>query len=135
MKSIIFSCLLLGAVSAKADIITCYFYEPFYKLVIDTEAETLTKVDQDWFSSQARVKRTTVLSTNVKVEKMESKSISAAVDVPRYQIKSNGEAIMELDLSYSGNDGVYGFVYPYEAKYKKQSAACESDKIKRHNGF
>ncbi|MCC6137882.1 MAG: hypothetical protein IT287_04570 [Bdellovibrionaceae bacterium] len=134
MKSIIFSFLLLSTISANADVIDCYFFEPFYKIVIDTDAKTLTHIDIDWYDSAAQAKKSKVVFKDIVFVKTEAKSVSLAVDVPRYQVKDKGQTVMELELSYQGRDGVYDFAYPYEVRYKKHnSGACQSDKIKRLN--
>ncbi len=88
----------------------------------------------DWYDSEAKVKKMTVLSTNANLKKVASKNVSAAVDFSNYQVKVDGKAVMELELNYQGRDEVYNSAYPYEVTYKKNSTgACQSDKIKRKN--
>lgn len=133
MKLTLFAILALSlsAAPASADVVSCVFTEPFFNLEIDTVKKTLKKTEPDWNSKSPR-SITTVLSRNVKINRLPSKKISVVAEVPRYQVIADGKPVLVLWLSYQGSDGMSDFAYPYEVSYDDHIGGCESDKLKRH---
>lgn len=131
MKAVFFSLMILGCLKARADIINCIFTEPFFNIVIDTDARVMTRIAPDWDNPDGEIK-STVVSSEVEVFEISSIEISHVVKVPRYQVVADGKNKMILELSYQGSDGMSDFVYPYSTNYDSIYGGCESDKVKRH---
>jgi uncharacterized membrane protein len=123
--------LLLGSLSARADVIDCAFTEPFFQLIVDTDAKTITRIEPDWESPTGGIK-STVISKNARVVEISSIKESPFVRIPRYQVKADGKNFMVLSLSYQGTDDMSDFAYPYSAMYGEFRGGCESDKVKKH---
>lgn len=101
MKAILSLTILLSSFAAKADIIKCYFTEPFLTVTYSMTQSKLTVKDeatQDTYSIKA---------------------VSFQIKGPgQFELwNSSNKAIMELDLNFQGSDGMSDNIYPYTAMY------------------
>src|SRR5687768_15800995 len=108
--------LLLSSISS-ANTITCLFTEPFFSTSYNTETQTLT--------IEALGKSPEVIHSVSLQNKSPEKSVL---------IDSKNQMLQELDLNFSGSDGMSDTVYPYDAKFidpsnssKKHFGGCTSD--------
>ena len=101
MKNFIAAAILLSSFAVKADVIDCFFTEPFVSVKYNTATETL-------------------------VEKEAVMDVSRTIKNVSFTIKyagtflltdKSGKLLAELKLNNQGSDGMSDAVYPYDAKY------------------
>ena len=123
-KFVVSSLAILGSLSAKADIISCSFTEPFITTEYSMTQSTLTIVSAGHDSAD---------------EKTIIKNVS-------FQIKSegtfelvskDGKVLQSLVLNHKGSDGMSDTIYPYDVKdfnYNNDSfplfGGCSSNHLK-----
>ncbi len=97
MKTFLVFLTLLSSSLAHADIIKCYFTEPFYTTVY----------------SMTQSKLTTTESLTGKI--VYRKNVSFQIKGPgTFELLSlNGQVLQTLTLDYQGSDGMSDKVYPY----------------------
>lgn len=129
--TIIMGLLSLTTLTAKADVISCHFTEPFFAVEIDTNKKTIKMIEPDWGSSDART-ITKIISRKAKVDIKSLEQISDAGHVPVYAVYSGHKEVMTLRLDYQGSDSMSDFAYPYSTSFEGNMGGCESEKLKSH---
>ena len=109
--------LALLAAPARAETVSCSFTEPFYTLEIDTDARTITRIAPNWEAQGEGDPPliTTVVARDVKF-KHGIRRVSPLRHAPTYEVRgAGGKALLTLELTYEGTDGMSERVYPYAA--------------------
>ena len=89
---------------AHADMITCFFSEPFFKTIYDTNTRTLTYLSLDTQPNQT--------IHNVSFEFIGTNVFEL--------VSESGNVLQTLTLHYKGNDGMSDALYPFEVKDSKK---------------
>ena len=97
MKTLLATAILLASSSSHADIIKCYFTEPFYTTV--------------YSMTQSKLTTTEALTGKV----VYRKNVSFQIKGPgSFELLSlNGQVLQTLTLDYQGSDGMSDKIYPY----------------------
>lgn len=99
-KLILATCVLLGSVSAQAEVIKCYFTEPFVVSIFSTEHSTLSYRE----ASMGMVQTFENVSFQIR-------------DAGVFElVAEDGKVLQTLTLNHNGSDGMSDDVYPFEVK-------------------
>ncbi len=126
MKHLVISALILsGSISAKADIITCTFTEPFISSSYSMAQQSLT-----YYS---------FTGDDGGEEKKVIKNVSFQIKAAGvFEIVSkDGKVLQELKLNNQGSDGMSDNIYPYDVKDNSMGGmansgygGCQSNSLK-----
>lgn len=97
MKTILVSIIFFASSFAHADIIRCYFTEPFYTTI--------------YSMTQSKLTTTEALTGKITYRKNVSFQIKGTGNFELVSI--NGNVLQTLTLDYQGSDGMSDKVYPY----------------------
>lgn len=112
-KTLSFLATALFSSLACADIIKCYFTEPFIQTTYSMAQQTL---------SLYRMDEQTEIIKNVSFQIKEAGKFEI--------VAKDGEILQELTLNHNGSDGMSENVYPYEVKWGVFFGGCSSNYLK-----
>ncbi len=117
MKNFILSAIILLPAISSADIIKCFFTEPFVTSEFNTADSTLTYSDFE--------------GNILQIGSVQFQIKGAA----EFELVKDGQVLQHLDLNYQGSNGMSDHVYPYDVKDNHEMThegwgGCESDSLK-----
>lgn len=113
---------------AQADTLICYFTEPFFNVVYDTDTKTLHIRQLVAGENQNQV----LTFKNVELKRLPQLEPTPLQSYAQYELQADtGETLLSLILNYRGSDGMSDFLYPYEAIHNRYYGGCESKSLSR----
>lgn len=116
MRKLILSLAIAAPAFAQADIIKCYFTEPFITTTYSMVQQKLTWIDN--------------VTNRSKVMRNVSFQIKGAGQFELWD--ANRNVIQSMALDFTGSDGMSDRVYPYDVQWNTKSlrGGCESNFLK-----